>query len=385
MAGEDGETRFMNVALLAWSREAGGAERQLVNLAGGLRRSGHDVLVVVFFPNPHVEAALRERGVPYRVLGVRGRWDATRYLLRFLAETSRSTQDVVYAHLQVANLLTVPLKLFHPRTKIVWGLRTSDFGLPADTLTAIATWLERRLSPIANLVVANSVRGRDDAIALGFDPDDVMVVQNGIDTEAFRPDPLGCARMRAEWGIPPGERVVGLVGRFEAKKDHGTFLRAAAIAAAKRADLRFVCIGDGPAPAGARIEAQARMLGLSDRIVWAGFCQDMSAVYAALDVATLSSAYGEGFPNVVAEAMACGRPCVATDVGDTAQILGDLGWVVPRENPEALAGGWLEALEQDDDPELRSRRRRRIEENYSLERMVDRTERALTALLGTAS
>jgi glycosyltransferase involved in cell wall biosynthesis len=120
---------------------------------------------------------------------------------------------------------------------------------------------------------------------------------------------------------------------------------------------------------------------VADRIIWAGFRRDLPAVYSALDVATLSSAYGEGFPNAVAEAMACGVPCVATDVGDTARILSDLGHVVPPKNPEALAGGWLEALGLEDNRRLQSRRRRRIEDEYGLDRMIVRTEQALAALL----
>jgi glycosyltransferase involved in cell wall biosynthesis len=123
------------------------------------------------------------------------------------------------------------------------------------------------------------------------------------------------------------------------------------------------------------------MLGLADRVVWAGFRQNMPAVYGALDVVTLSSSFGEGFPNVVGEAMACGLPCVVTDVGDAALILGDLGWVVPPRSPRALADAWLAALAQEPHPEIRLRRRRRIEENYNLERMIDRTEQALAALL----
>lgn len=380
---EDGSrTKSVKVTLLAWSRESGGAERQFVNLACGLRRRGHDVLVVVFFPNRYVESALRAADTPYRVLGVRGRWDAYRYFVRFLAEVLNRDQEIVYAFLQAPNLLTVPVKLLHRKTSVVWGIRTSDLRTRSSTLSGLVTWLERRLSPVADLVIANSFHGRDDAIALGFDRTAVTVIHNGIDTEAFRPDPDAGAKLRAEWGIAAGERIVGLVGRFETKKDHDTFLRAAAFAAREHAELRFVCVGERPASARPDLEAQARILGLADRVIWAGFRQDMPAVYGALDVATLTSSFGEGFPNVVAEAMACGLPCVVTDVGDAALIVGDLGWVVQPRSPRALADAWSAALAQERNSGIRDRRRRRIEENYSLERMIDRTEQSLAALIG---
>jgi len=179
--------------------------------------------------------------------------------------------------------------------------------------------------------------------------------------------------------------VIGLVGRFDAKKDHGTFLHAAAIAARERDALRFVCVGDGPAADRRGLEALAQGLGLGDRVVWVGFRRDMSAVYGALDVATLTSSFGEGFPNVVAEAMACGVPCVATDVGDAAFILGDLGRVVPPRNPRALADRWMAALARESTAGIRSQGRRRIEENFGLELMIDRTEHALAALLERSS
>ena len=371
----------MKVTLLAWSREYGGAERQLVNLARGLRRRGHDVLVFVFFPNVYVESALREADTAYRVLGVRGRWDAYRYVVRFLAEVLNRDQEVVYAFLQVPNLLTALVKLFDRKTRVVWGIRTSDLHARSDTLSGVATWLESRLSPVADLVVANSFRGRDDAIAIGFDRAAIRVIHNGIDTEAFRPDPDAGAKIRTEWGVAADEKLVGLVGRFETKKDYGTFLRAAALAALAQADLRFVCVGGRSAASRGSLLAEARRLGLADRVIWVDFRQDMPAVYGALDVATLTSSRGEGFPNIVAEAMACGLPCVVTNVGDAALIVGDLGWIVPPRNPRALADAWIAALAQERHPEIPARRRRRIEENYNLDLMIDRTEQSLAALL----
>ena len=101
----------------------------------------------------------------------------------------------------------------------------------------------------------------------------------------------------------------------------------------------------------------------------------MPAVWNALDVATLCSAYGEGFPNALGEAMACGIPCVTTDVGDTARIVGTVGFVVQRRSPEALAAGWRSAasLPADERQIIGEGGRNRIIERYSVDTMVAET------------
>ena len=123
-------------------------------------------------------------------------------------------------------------------------------------------------------------------------------------------------------------------------KDHPTFLRAAAQFARQNADARFVCVGDGAAAYRDELRTLTRSLGLDDRLVWAGEHGDVKAAYNAFDIATLSSAFGEGFPNAVGEAMACGVPVVGTDVGDVRPIVGELGEVVAPGQPEPLCAGW---------------------------------------------
>jgi glycosyltransferase involved in cell wall biosynthesis len=161
-------------------------------------------------------------------------------------------------------------------------------------------------------------------------------------------------------------------------KDHPTFLAAAHALAAKRGDVRFVCIGDGPPRYRESLKRRAAELGLTDRLIWAGHRSDMPAVYGAFDVLVSSSAFGEGFPNVVAEAMACGTPCVVTDVGDSAEVVGDLGRVVPPGDAPTLAeavGAVLDGPPADPD-----RLHARVEREFSVTALVERTERALQAL-----
>ena len=122
-------------------------------------------------------------------------------------------------------------------------------------------------------------------------------------------------------------------------KDYPTFLEAAAIVAGRKQGMRFVSVGAGPPDYAARLREQARRLGLEGKMIWAGPRGDLPSIYNALDLLVSSSAFGEGFSNVLGEAMACGIPCIATDVGDAREILGEAGIVVSRRNPEALADG----------------------------------------------
>ena len=206
---------------------------------------------------------------------------------------------------------------------------------------------------------------------LGF-----LFIPNGIDTEWFRSDPEARQRIRTEWGLTESEKLIGLVGRLDPMKDHPTFLRAAAMLSQERGDVRFVCVGDGPTDYRRELSALGKELGLTQRLIWAGVREDIPAVYNALDIVTSSSSYGEGFPNVVGEAMACEVPCVATDVGDSAWIVGETGVVVSPKDPEALAAGWKTSLARHGS-EMALEARLRVEENFSVERLIEQTERAI--------
>src|SRR6185437_6829745 len=179
--------------------------------------------------------------------------------------------------------------------------------------------------------------------------------------------------------------LVGLVGRIDPMKNHATFLQAAALLAARGDRLRFVCVGGGNSGFAQGIKALATRLGLDPRLVWAGPRNDMAAVYSALDIA-VSSSCGEGFSNVIAEAMACGRPCVVTDVGDSARIVGECGAVVAPGDPPALADAVERVATRLEDPDgaarLHAMARTRIEDTYSLDVLLRNSEQALRALGG---
>ena len=371
------------IALLIRSLNYGGAEMQLTILANGLARLGHPVSVLVFYPN----GPLRKRLLPevtVRSLGKRSRWDVIGFLRGLFRVLHEEQPDVLYSFLPVANLMACVARLRSPRLRLVWGVRASDMDLKQyDWLSKLTYWLERRFSRCPNLVISNSETGRLYAVSRGFsDSDRFIVVPNGIDVERFQPDAgLRCA-LRAEWGILPGQTLVGIVARLDPMKDYPNFVEAAARVARAEPGVRFVSVGAGPEDYAAVLKEHARSLGLEKRIIWAGPRSDVPAVYNALDLQVSSSAFGEGFSNALGEAMACGIPCVATDVGDAREILGDSGVVVPPSSPEALASGILALLDRSrlERASLAASARKRIAESFSADAMVRRTEAALVSM-----
>jgi glycosyltransferase involved in cell wall biosynthesis len=364
------------------SLEPGGAERQFAELARGLAGRGHEVIAVTLGQGGPLADSLG--GARLVELGKRGRWDNLRVAARLGALLGDFRPSAHYAFLPTACVLGA-LLTFARRTPLVMGLRATNV-LHADYAyghaARILHGLEARLSGRAALVIANSATGRADALARGFAPGRTVVVPNGIDAARLTPDRALGAPLRAEWGAAEGRPLIGLVARLDPMKDHANFLRAAARLASERPDARFVCVGSGPAGYAAGLRAQAEGLGLAGRIVWAGTRHDMERVYNALDLLCLASAYGEGFPNVLGEAMACGVPCVATDAGDANTVIGDAGVLVPPGDAAALAQGLADMLGrlEREGTALRAACRARIVENFSVERMVAATEALLLGL-----
>ncbi len=356
---------------------------QVTILANALARSGHAVSLLLFYPN----GLLRERlspDVSVRCLGKRGRWDVIGFLRSLFQILDEERPDVLYAFLPVANLLACLTKLRSRKLNLAWGVRASDVDLSRyDWLSRLTYWLERRFSRCPGLIIANSVAGRRYAVSRGFpDNDRFIVIPNGIDVEYFRPDSRLREAVRTEWGVLPHETLVGIVARLDPMKDYPSFLEAAAKLALCNRGIRFVSVGTGPQDYAAILHKQARGLGLDKTMIWAGPRGDLPAVYNALDVLVSSSAFGEGFSNVLGEAMSCGVPCVATDVGDAREILGDNDAVVPPGDPEALAACTLALIERMhvEGAGLGARLRKRVAENFSVEMLVQRSKAALEAI-----
>lgn len=369
----------MKIMFLIHSLELAGAERQVVNLARGLFRKGHQASVVTFYSRGALSDELRAAGVPLQSLDKTGRGDIAGFLGRLIRMVRKERPDVLHSYLETPNILASLLKAALPKLRIVWGVRFSAKQLRHyERLERFLSVLEPKVSGWADLIIVNSYAGADDARAVGFAAKNMHVVPNGIDTDAFCADSEGRQRVRSELGIEPDERLVGRIGRFHPMKDYPAFLDAAAALGRRLPRLRFLCVGRRSPSEHAAVTAAIAQRGLQAEVIICDPRVDMRAVYSALDLLVSSSSFGEGFPNVVGEAMACGVPCVVTDVGDSARVLGIPELVVPPRQPAALEEACRRCLET---PNLWSgpAARQRIVDNFSLRQLVERTEALLRA------
>lgn len=368
---------MIKIAFLIRSLDYGGAERHLLTLARFLDKERFEVTVLYFYPGGRLESELRESNVCLISLDKKGRWDLPGFLWRLVKQLRALRPDVLHSFLVEPNLLSVLLKPLLPGTKIIWGVRASVINFENyDWFARLNFRLQCFFSRFSDLIIFNSDAGRAHHQAKGFPASKALVIYNGIDTQLFKPQPEAGRLLRERLGIPDEALLIGHVARFDPVKDHTTFLKAAALVCEERPRARFLMVGDGPQAYAARLRTLVEELGISERVIWAGACASMSEVYSAFDVFA-SSSLSEGFPNVIGEAMACGVPCVVTNAGDSALIVGETGFVVAPQDAKALAQALGLCLERNI-TEMGERARERIVLNFGTERMLRETERAFT-------
>lgn len=370
---------MIHVLFLTRSLNTGGAQRQLGELARALDKNQFEVTVATFYPGGAVWEELR--GIPtLRLVSLekRGRWDGYRVWRAALKLVNETRVDVIYGFREAGNLLALPLARVSG-AKVVWGIRRSTKALPVHDPFALGMfYLGALLSRAADKVIYNSSCGRNFHIGRGYCAPNANVIPNGFNTMRFQPDAEAREKQRCEWGMKGREVLLGIVGRLDPVKDHHLFLETAARVGRIHPDVRFVVVGGGSGKYLNVLQSKASTLGVADKFLWIGESENMLRVYNALDTVVLCSRE-EGCPNVVGEAMACGVPCVVTDVGDTATMVGDTGIVVAPGDLEAMVAAWIEQLRRlaKNWHEMGLSARNRITQEYSLEKMVERTSTLL--------
>lgn len=376
----------MRIAHVITSLQTGGAEKILYRhlrtnrKGGGTKKTpASSAVLCLKSPGPTGES-IRELGVPVRALRMdESPFSAVLQLYKFLVDFD---PDLVQTWLYHADLVGGLIARIQ-RRPVVWSLHWEN---PMGRTLKRSTRLVARLNAwggswIPDHIISCSKTAAEAHVQFGYPEEKMSMIPNGFELDQFRPDSQCRTEVRDELGIPSKAPVVGMVARHHPQKDHENFLHAAVLAQQRIPSLHFVLAGTDVRPEVDPFREYHHQFE-PGTLHLLGHRNDIPRLMPMLDVASLSS-NSEAFPMVLGEAMASGVPCVATDVGDVAHLLGDTGIVVPPEDSEALANGWIQLFEGSDEyrEELGRAARKRVQEKFSQEAVIEQYESVYERLI----
>lgn len=366
---------------------AGGAETALYRLVSATRG---DLLhsVISLTDGGHFGPRLLADGVPVSCLSMRPGVPNPLALVRLTRQLRAQRPDIIQSWMYHANLVAGLAAGAAGGIPVVWGIRHADLSTRSAKRTT--RWTNDLCAHLSGALPARIVCCAESArrahAAMGYRASRIVVIPNGFAADALAPEPGVGARVRAELAIPERAPVVGLVSRFHPDKDPDNFLLAARLVAEVDGRAVFLLVGSGLEWGNPVLSERVVELGLRDRVRLLGRRSDVPALLSAMDIFALPSR-SEAFPNALAEAMLCGVPCVATDCGDSKEIVGSSGRIVPPEDSSALGKAILELLSlgERERAELVSAARQRIRETYDLREVARRYVALYEELCGSPS
>jgi glycosyltransferase involved in cell wall biosynthesis len=360
------------ISFIITSLGIGGAEMMLLRLLKVFDREKFEISLISLKSGGALEKDFLDLGIPFfsaEMNSIMGTINGYLKLRRIIGEVQ---PQIVFCWMYHANLIGGLAARRCGVKEIYWNIRNS--GLKQfwkAPITAVVVRLGAHFSKtIPEKIIINSDQARINHIQMGYEEIKLQVIFNGIDTNLFKPDPSVRDNLRNELNCLPSTLLVGMAARFHPQKDHRTFIEAANYIKHSIPEIKFVLCGKGIDNSNNELTAWIKEFDLKSNVVLLGERRDMPQLLNALDLLILSSAYGESFPNVIAEAMSCTVPCVATDVGGSSNIVGNAGFIVPPGNSRALANAAINMLTK---KRLRNKfgaaARKRIINEFSIEKI----------------
>jgi len=352
-----------------------GAETMLCRLASAMDDTRFENEIVSLTGVLDLADRMQAIGVRVRTLDMKKALPNPLRVMRLAQWIRESKPDVIHTWMYHANFVGALAARLAGGVPVVWGIHHNVLDPRHDKRRTIlinraCALLSRKL---ASRVVCCSKASLNAHKMLGYDAQKLDVIPNGFDLDQIKPDPTARASVRQELGIPADAPLIGIAARFHPLKDHRNFLWAAARLREQVPEAHFVLCGLNVNWQNAQLADWIDAAGIRENCHLLGVRQDMPRLFAAMDVATTAS-LSEAFPVVIGEAMACGTPCVVTDVGDSGLIVGETGLVVPPSDPAGLAEAWRKLI--DAGPEVRQRlgmaARRRVQQHFALSTIVER-------------
>lgn len=289
---------------------------------------------------------IRDLGIPVVCLNMHPGIPDPRAMWKLVRTLKAFQPDLIQSWLYHPDLMSTLASPWVGRPPVVWNIRHATLDPLHDSrstlwISKLCAWLSRR-SPARILV--NSQSGQKVHADYGYERSKLIVVPNGFDLERYRPSESARTEMRRKLGLPADAEIIGMVARFSSLKGHDLFIRAMELVAAARPQCEFVLCGREVNADTPKLMEWIRASRCPQKFHLLGERKDAEQVHAGLDI-EVSASTSEAFSNSIGEALCCGVPCVVTDVGDSAQLVGSAGRVVPSQDTAAMANACLEILD----------------------------------------
>lgn len=364
--------------------DVGGAENMLFKIAANMDRDNFENIVVCIKTGGSMLDKLEKANVEVISLGFNKKYPSLLVILKLISIIKEKKPDVLHTWLYHADLLGLIAGKISRLPHVVWNIRCSYVDMSEySIMSSFVRFILVKLSSIPSLITVNSKCGLQAHKDIGYRAKKWKIIPNGIDTELYKPDLNIKNNIKNQLNIAGDSIVIGFVARFDPMKDHGTFFEVARRLVDKSPGINFVLAGTNIDSGNEYLNNKIKQYGLGQNIVLMGEQHELWKLLPAFDLLILTSAYGEGFPNIIGEAMSCGVPCVSTDVGDVRSIIGDAGSVAqPRD-----ADGMLAALETminlsgKERNEMGLKARGRIVDNYLLSNIVKEYEKTYIEIM----
>jgi len=323
-----------------------GAETMLCRMVRAMDRSRFENEIVSLTGILDLAQKMEAIGVRVRTLGMSKAAPNPFLVMRLAKWIRESRPDIIHSWMYHANLIGSLSACLAGDVPVIWGIHHSALDPRVDKRRTML--VNRACASLSRKFPARIVCCSEASLhlhkKLGYARDRLEVIPNGFDLDHLKPDPGARTSLREELGIPPDSPVIGMAARFHPHKDHRNFIRAAARLHEQMSDIHFVLCGLNIMWENAQLAGCINAAGIRSHCHLLGVRHDMARLFAGIDIATTTSS-SEAFPIVIGEAMACGTPCVVTDVGDSAMIVDQTGIVVPPGDPDALARGWRRLIQ----------------------------------------
>ncbi|MFL1994905.1 glycosyltransferase [Lysinibacillus irui] len=353
---------------------AGGAEKMLLKLLSYTDRERFDLAVISMTDKSHYGSVIEDMGIPVHTLNMKRGFPSLKAIIK--AKKIIEDVDIIQTWMYHADFLGYLLSKFYSNVKLIWGIRQSNLERRNNKLsTLILAKINSLLSKKTNAIISCSLKAKETHVKFGYDINKIEVIPNGFEIDKYYPEINGAQNLKKMFKIPQNKNILAHIARWDIQKDHENFFLALKEIIIKNPNTVALMCGLNIDYENIQLVNLIKKYKLDDYVMLLGVRDDIPFILSGVDV-FVSSSSGEGFPNVIGEAMACETLCAVTDVGDSSFIVGNFGMVVPRKNPTALSKAILRILNMDvtEKETLKKNARKRVQENFEINTVVKKYE-----------